>query len=112
MMAGFALARIAAVSGREREARALLVEAISSTRQLLATGDSPTLHVASAEVLVALGDPDEAIRELETAMDMGFATGLITFREWPWFDSLRGDPRFEEILGRMNYPAAGAGRSR
>jgi TolB-like protein/DNA-binding winged helix-turn-helix (wHTH) protein/Flp pilus assembly protein TadD len=64
---------------------------------------SPYSH---ATVLVGLGEKQQAIDELERA---------FAHRSWlmamlkvdPVFDSLHGDPRFEGLLRRMNFPDAG-----
>jgi hypothetical protein len=56
-----------------------------------------------AEVYVALGQNDEALRWLERGYqerDAWFALLKI----WPPFDALRSDLRFQQLLGRMNFP--------
>jgi eukaryotic-like serine/threonine-protein kinase len=47
------------------------------------------------------GEPDKAFAELSTAMEQ-HASGLIWLKLEPRFDPLRGDPRFKEVLAKMN----------
>jgi len=56
-----------------------------------------------AYAYVALGDADTAIEWLERAFEahdthLGFARAL------PLYDPIRSDPRFQDILRRMNFP--------
>ena len=56
-----------------------------------------------AYAYVCLGDTDRAIEWIEKAFDardthLAFARGL------PLYDPLRSDPRFQDILRRMNFP--------
>jgi len=56
-----------------------------------------------AYAYVALGDTDTAIEWLERAFEardthLGFARAL------PLYDPIRSDPRFQDILRRMNFP--------
>jgi TolB-like protein/DNA-binding winged helix-turn-helix (wHTH) protein len=56
-----------------------------------------------AEVYVGLGDKDEAMRWLE----QGYKERdlwLALLKVWPRFDPLRSDPRFQDLLRRMNFP--------
>jgi TolB-like protein/DNA-binding winged helix-turn-helix (wHTH) protein/Tfp pilus assembly protein PilF len=56
-----------------------------------------------AEVYVALGQHDEALRWLERGYQERDAW-LALLKIWPPFDPLRSDPRFQQLLGRMNFP--------
>ncbi len=48
-----------------------------------------------------LGDKDRAIELLENGLDEGYA-GVVWANVWLEFDSLRDDPRFQDLLLRMN----------
>lgn len=56
------------------------------------------------QIYAQLGDKDRAIAALEHAWAIRDG-GLIHIRIDPMLDPLRGDPRFEAIIKRMNYPA-------
>jgi len=50
---------------------------------------------------VMLGDKDRAIELLNNALDEGYAS-VLWANVWPYFDPLRDDPRFQDLLRRMN----------
>jgi serine/threonine protein kinase/Tfp pilus assembly protein PilF len=57
-----------------------------------------------AEVHIGLNNLDEAFRWLQTALEQ--RTGwLIHIRENPRYDCLRGDPRYLDLVRRMQFPA-------
>jgi len=86
--------------GEEAEARRLLEElhAIARTTYVPAA----TL----ADVHVALGENDQAIRQLELAIEERaiLAMWLPTERHW---DPLRSHPRFPALLERVGLPEQG-----
>ena len=56
---------------------------------------------SEAGLYVMLGDEDRAIELLETALDEGYAS-VMWANAYPEFDPLRDDPRFQDLLRRMN----------
>jgi TolB-like protein/Tfp pilus assembly protein PilF/aminoglycoside phosphotransferase (APT) family kinase protein len=89
------LAYIEAVSGNGREAEEILDRLESE-----GAGVSPAVL---AMVYGALGDTDEAFDRLEEAYQQ--KDWMLTFiNNHPWFDPLRDDPRFQDIVRRMNFP--------
>jgi serine/threonine protein kinase/Tfp pilus assembly protein PilF len=84
------IARVYALMGRQREAR-----------QMLSGLKAGAFDIAGA--YVALGDMDEAFRILEKAVEERNSL-LVFFKEDPTFDNLHSDPRWQELLRRMNFP--------
>jgi len=84
---------------RQRKEDALKVlgqlEEISKQRYV-----SPYWH---AVIRGALGEKDEAFRLLEAAYRER-SVWMVYVKVAPFFDPLRSDPRFPDLLGRMNFP--------
>jgi serine/threonine protein kinase/tetratricopeptide (TPR) repeat protein len=85
---GFALAR----AGRADEARRILEEL--SGRPEIPSQERAIIHIG-------LGDKDRAFELLQQAYDDHFAV-LPYIRIEPLFDPIRDDPRFAELLGKVN----------
>jgi tetratricopeptide (TPR) repeat protein len=85
------LANALAVAGHREEAMKLLdtVEYV------------PWKTMGAALVYAGLGEKDEAFRSLEKAIELR-APFVILLKVDPRFDSLREDPRFQNLLRRMN----------
>ena len=86
-----------AMAGRRTEALEVLseLESVSTTRYVSAQWP--------AVIHAALGDSEAALTFLERAFDAR-AIQLLWLAVDPAFDPLRGEPRFKEILRRMNLP--------
>lgn len=93
LMAG--LAHTYAVSGRKTEARKLLAELqrLSEKRYVPATN--------VALVYTGLGEKDKAFTWLDKAVEE-HSFGLAYVKAEPRFDPLRSDPRFADLLHRIN----------
>ena len=63
-----------------------------------ATGD----YSAAAADYAMLGDKNAAFAALEKAF--GTRSGLLFIKVDPQFDNLRSDPRFSDLMNRMNFP--------
>jgi len=90
------LARGYAMAGRRAEAERVLdqLNALSNQRYIA--------QKSLATIYAALGEKDKAFERLEKAyQEHSIATGL-PIKEFPGFDSLRSDPRFADLLRRMN----------
>jgi serine/threonine protein kinase/Flp pilus assembly protein TadD len=84
------IARIYALMGKHREARQLLTGVKAGAFDI-------------AAVYVALGDMDEAFRILEKAIEDRNSL-LVYLKEDPSFENLHSDPRWKQLLRRMNFP--------
>ena len=86
-----------ALAGRRREAEAIRRQLVELSR------DSDQAFTSLAQVDTALGDYDAAFAWLNRAFDAKSATLWLVNGELK-FDALRKDPRFTDLLRRMNFP--------
>ena len=86
-----------AIAGRRNDAEKVLEELkeLSSRRYVAARG--------IAEIHIGLGNVDDAFAWLDRAFQQRNGW-LIHIRENPRYDRLRGDPRYVELVQRMNFP--------
>jgi tetratricopeptide (TPR) repeat protein len=91
------LANALAAAGKTDDARKVLEE----VRRTPGPDYLGSPYIAAAYGL--LGDKDEAFAELEKAFEHRLS-GLITIQIYPLFEPLRSDPRFQDLLRRMNFP--------
>ncbi|MFQ5758032.1 MAG: tetratricopeptide repeat protein [Acidiferrobacterales bacterium] len=94
-----AIAHLYAQSGRPREARKVLDQILSTRPEAQRLG-SPYIAMVHA----ALGENDEAMVWLEKAYQEHHVR-LFLLKVDPRYDPLRDDPRFQDLLRRMNFPA-------
>jgi len=89
------LARAYVASGKKSEAENLLSD--------LKKRSNPSHSLASeiAVIYVALGDTDQAVTWLKKGYEERFNPGVLLR---PGFDSLRSDPRFEDLMSRIGLP--------
>ena len=87
-----------AAAGCRDEAREILdqLNALSKERYVTAYG--------IARVYAALGQNEEALGSLETAY-RDHADWMLLLKVDPCFGALRPDPRFKDLMRRMNFPA-------
>jgi predicted nucleic acid-binding protein len=91
------LAYVQARFGHEQEARRIL-------RQLSeASSERYTPALAFAIVHLGLGERDEALSWLEKAYEERF-NRLAYLRREPIWNALRQEPRFQDLLRRINLP--------
>ena len=72
----------------------------NKTRRL---GETPWLLIQISAVYSALGNKEKSLAELEKALADGYRD-FAHLDSSPYFDSLRADPRFQDLLRRMNFP--------
>jgi len=84
-------------ANRREDAVKILNELKQRSRQSLVSAfDLASLHTA-------LGEKERALAWLEQGYEQR-DIWLVELKAWPWFDSLRDDPRFQGLLRRMNFP--------
>jgi TolB-like protein/Flp pilus assembly protein TadD len=92
------LGYVYAASGRTEEARKLL-------RELKREQAPGHVSIAIAKVHAGLGENDLAFASLEEAIEEGNPS-VVWLNFQFGFDPLRSDPRFAEVLRRINYPGS------
>lgn len=86
-----------AVTGKKRTA----IKALEAMKR---TAEHEYVDPYNMAVLYCgLGDKDGAIASLERAYEERSAS-MPQMKMEPWFDPLRSDPRFQDLLRRMNFP--------
>jgi TolB-like protein/Flp pilus assembly protein TadD len=91
------LAQAYAAQGRSAEARKLLEELEELSKQRYVPAHRTAL------VYAALGEKDQAFLWLEKDYQIRDAE-LVWINVDPGYDNLRSDPRFQDLLRRMNFP--------
>jgi len=91
-----ALGRTYAMAGRRDEARQVLAE--------LEADHTPWDTWFIAQIYAVLGEKDEAFRWLEAAFEPPHHHYVPWIRHSPAFKPLHDDPRFGDLLRRMNIP--------
>jgi TolB-like protein/DNA-binding winged helix-turn-helix (wHTH) protein/Tfp pilus assembly protein PilF len=89
------LARAYAATGKRSEVIKLLNDLKKRSNPIYSHGSE------IAVVYVALGDKDQAMNWLEKGYEERFNPGVLLR---PGFDSLRSDPRFEDLVRRIGLP--------
>ena len=87
-----------AVAGQLGEAKKILKQLQELSKQQYVTS------YVVARIYAAVGETDEALRWLETAYQER-AAWMVILKVDPRFDHMRSDPRFLELMRRMNFPA-------
>jgi serine/threonine-protein kinase len=91
--AGIAYAK----AGRRQDAERI----VERFKDIAKTQYVMSYHVAL--IYSALGEKDQAIAELESALSEHDYL-LPRLKVEPFFDPLRGDPRFERIVAQLSFP--------
>ena len=86
-----------AVAGKRREALKVLDELKERSKHM----NVPPFSIAV--VYAGLGDEDQALEWLGKAHEER-SWWMVTLNEFHAFDNLRSDPRFQELVRRMNFP--------
>ena len=89
------LAYVYGISGQRNEAEKILAE----LERIAAEGPIDP-HIMLC-VYLGLGDKDKAFAALEQEYQVR-SLGMTSLKVNPWYDGLRSDPRFTDLLARMN----------
>ncbi len=91
------LAYAYAMANRKEEAMTILIELLNRSDSGLVSG----FNIAA--VYLALGDKEKSLNQLE----IGYKQRDVWMKElkaWPWFDKLRNEQRYKDLIRRMNFP--------
>jgi serine/threonine protein kinase/Tfp pilus assembly protein PilF len=91
------LAHVYAVSGKRAEAQKLLDTLKERSRETYVPA------YANAIIYAGLGERDQAVAWLERGYQAR-SSFMFLLKVFPVLDSLRSDPRFQDLLRRMNFP--------
>ena len=94
------LARGLAMAGRRGEALEILDQLTKWDEHSWRQND---VSRNLATIYVALGEEDSALQWLEKAYEES-SSNLVYLKVDPQFDTLRAEPRFHDLLRRMNFP--------
>ena len=78
-------------------------QALTEFNRARAMEETPYLLVQISAAYAGRGDKEESLAELEKALGRGYRD-FADLDSNPYFDSLRADPRFAELLQRINIP--------
>jgi len=95
---GYRLGIACAKAGKKREARAIL-QHIQETD----TKGSMSNEMQIAGLYTVLGEHDKAFDVLNALYERHYYD-LPSVTVWPWYEDLRSDPRYEELMKKMNLP--------
>lgn len=84
-------------AGRRVEATAIVNDFLRRSK----TGLISEFNLAA--VYAALGEKEKALDQLEKGYEQR-DVWMKELKAWPWFDSLRDEPRYKNLMQRMNFP--------
>jgi Flp pilus assembly protein TadD len=91
------LAYVYALAGRRPEALEILKQLNERSKH------RPVSALDRAVVYVALGNKEQALALLDEAYEQ-HEWRMLLLKAEPLYDPLRSDPRFQDLLRRMNFP--------
>lgn len=90
------------MQGRDDEAILLLTNCLDLASKALEQGwATPAIHYRTAQVHALLGDADNAVAQLQQALDKGWRIAAILERD-PLWSSMQDDTRFQTIIVKVN----------
>lgn len=92
-MLGYAYAR----ANRREDAMKILQDLMNRSDSILVSSFN------LAAVYAALGEKEKALGQLEKGYEQ-HDVWMKELKAWPWFDSLQNEPRYNNLMQRMNFP--------
>ncbi|HLF47504.1 MAG TPA: tetratricopeptide repeat protein [Chitinophagaceae bacterium] len=79
-------------------------EVMAILKELLNRSDSGSFSGFNmAAVYLALGDTEKALSQLQKGYEQR-DVWMKELKAWPWFDTLKNEPRYKDLIKRMNFP--------
>ena len=91
------LAYAYAMANRKEEAKSILKELLNRSDSGLISGFN------LAAVYLALGEKEKSLIQLEKGYEQR-DVWMKELKAWPWFDTLRNETRYKDLIRRMNFP--------
>lgn len=92
--------------GAMKRADSLLADAVKSAKHEISSGDeSPSRQIEIAAISAMRGDLPTALDWLERGYQAGYKDYRVLARD-PFFDSLRSNPRYQQIVSKMKSDVA------
>ena len=86
-----------AMANRREEAKSILKELLNHSDSGLISGFN------LAAVYLALGEKEQSFSQLEKGYEQR-DVWMKELKAWPWFDTLRNETRYKDLIRRMNFP--------
>jgi TolB-like protein/class 3 adenylate cyclase/Tfp pilus assembly protein PilF len=91
------LALAYARANQRQEATRILNELLNGLDQRTISG----FNIAC--IYLALGNKEQALRQLEYGYEQR-DVWIKELRAWPWFDELKNEPRYKDLMRKLNFP--------
>jgi len=86
-----------ALANRKDEARTILKKLLNQSESGLSSGFNLAI------IYIALGEKEQALSQLEQGYEQ-HDVWMKELKAWPWFDRLKNEPRYKDLIRRMNFP--------
>jgi tetratricopeptide (TPR) repeat protein len=91
------LALAYARANQRQEATRILNELLNSADQRTVSG----FNIGC--IYLALGNKEQALKQLEYGYEQR-DVWIKELKAWPWFDELKNEPRYKELMRKLNFP--------
>jgi hypothetical protein len=54
-------------------------------------------------IYLALGNKEQALKQLERGYEQR-DTWIKELKAWPWLDALQNEPRYKDLMRKLNFP--------
>lgn len=86
-----------ALANRKEEAKTILKKLLNQSDSGLTSGFNLAI------IYIALGEKEQALSQLEKGFEQ-HDVWMKELKAWPWFETLRNETRYKDLIKRMNFP--------